>query len=103
MTVEFAVAASAPPSQRTTAPREAIVRELCVIEIGDGFALRWRGELRLVAVFESQRQAMNAGLQLAWREQVDVLVQRKNGSYDRLRPLQPVEPEKRKKGSRTER
>lgn len=75
-------------------------RELCVIEIGDGWAVRWRGELRLVASFETMRQALNAALHKAWEDQVDVLVQQRDGTFNRMRPLQPVEPEpKRRRGA----
>jgi len=77
-------------------------RELCVIEVGDGWALRWRGELRLVATFDAQRPALNAALHLAWREKADVLVQRRNGTYDRMRPLPPVEPERRRKANKAD-
>ncbi len=93
-----------PPAPRPGArPPE---RELCVIEIGDGWAIRWRGELRLLATFETMRQALNAALHQAWQAKVDVLVQQRDGSMHRMRPLQPVEPEPRRRrggGSSTER
>ena len=96
-----AEAAMVPPN--SPANRSSGPRALAVIAVGDGFALRWHGELKPLAMFESRRHALNAALQLAWREQVDVLVQRAGGGFDRLRPLQPVEPEKRKKSRGTER
>ncbi len=93
-----------PPAPRPGARPQA--RELCVIEIGEGWAIRWRGELRLVATFETMRQALNAALHQAWQEKVDVLVQQRDGSFNRMRPLQPVEPEPKRRrgaGSSTER
>ena len=79
------------PSIQRPGARQA-PRELCVIQTGEGYAVRWRGELRLVATFDTQRQALNAALHRAWQDQVDVLVQQKDGTFNRMRPLQPVEP-----------
>ncbi|MBM4344972.1 MAG: DUF2188 domain-containing protein [Deltaproteobacteria bacterium] len=86
-----------PPGPRPGA--RPLARELCVIEIGEGWAIRWRGELRLVGTFETMRQALNAALHQAWQQKVDVLVQQRDGSFHRMRPLPPVEPEPRRKRS----
>lgn len=71
--------------------------ELCVVFFGEGWGVRWQGQLRLLAAFETRQQALNHALHLAWQAKVDVLVQQGDGTVHRLRPLQPVEPEKRRK------
>lgn len=76
-----------------------MLRELCVIEIGDGWAVRRMGELKLVSTHDTQQQAIHAALRQAWDEQVDVLIQQRNGSYLRRKPAQPpAPPAKRKRG-----
>lgn len=78
------------------------MRELCVIEVGEGWAIRRMGELRLIASFETQQQALHAALGLAWKDQCDVLVQQRGG-YQRLKPAEPPPPPQRRRRSVAER
>lgn len=80
------------------------MRELCVIEIGEGWAIRRMGELKLIAVFDTQQQALHAALRMAWDDQCDVLVQQRNG-YQRLKPAEPPPPPpaRKRRGSQVER
>ncbi|MBI5610547.1 MAG: DUF2188 domain-containing protein [Deltaproteobacteria bacterium] len=81
-----------------------MLRELCVIEIGEGWAVRRQGELRLISVHDTEQQAIHAALRQAWDEQVDVLIQQRNGSYLRRKPAQPAPPPKRnRRGQASER
>lgn len=76
--------------------------ELCVIEVGDGWAIRRTGELRLIASFETQQQALHAALGMAWKDQCDVLVQQRGG-YQRLKPAAPAPPPQRRRKQNVER
>lgn len=78
------------------------MQELCVIEVGEGWAIRRMGELKLIARFDTQQQALHAALGQAWKDQCDVLVQQRGG-YQRLKPAQPEAPPQRRRRNTVER
>ena len=65
-------------------------RDIQVIEIGHGFAVRRIGDLRLVSVHASQLEAEHAALRLAWEEGVEVVSTLPGGRQTRLRPAAPI-------------
>jgi len=81
-------------------------KDLCVIEIGEGWAVRRQGELMLVSVHDTPKEAEHAALKIARKESCEVLVQDRNGKYRRSvpTPLPPAkagkEPKERTSASR---
>lgn len=89
-----------PARRELVAPR----KDLQVIEIGEGWAVRRHGELRLLSTHDTPQEAEHAALRIAQREGTEVLVQQRDGTYRRSKapplPPQPVAPVK---GSRARR
>jgi hypothetical protein len=65
-------------------------RDLQVIEIGHGWAVRRQGDLRLLSAHESRLEAEHAALRQAWEDSVEVLVSLPDGRIVRMRPAAPI-------------
>ena len=77
-------------------------KDLRVIEIGEGWAVRREGELTLISTHDSPQEAEHAALKVAQKDGVGVLVQGRDGRYRRTMPMgtpADVKP-KKKAGSK---
>lgn len=62
-------------------------KDLRVIEIGEGWAVRREGQLTLLSTHDSQQEAEHAALKVAKKDGVGVLVQGRDGRYRRTLPM----------------
>jgi hypothetical protein len=68
--------------------QEAVMgKDLRVIEIGEGWAVRREGQLTLLSTHDSQQEAEHAALKAAKKDGVGVLVQGRDGRYRRTLPM----------------
>ena len=61
-------------------------KDFCVIEIGEGWAVRRQGERMLVSVHDTSKEAEHSALKLARKDGCEVLVQQRDGKYRRAIP-----------------
>lgn len=64
-----------------------MVKDIRVIEIGEGWAVRREGELTLVSTHDTQQEAEAAAMALAREEGASVLVQGRDGRFTRTKPM----------------
>ena len=67
----------------------SVMKDMCVIEIGEGWAVRREGELTLVSVHDTAEEATLAAIAHAQREGCGVLVQGREGRYREV-PVPPL-------------